>query len=100
VILAGAGVGLAIWLDWWPAIMRAASGSTTVPNWLLAVLVLCAICVAGVVGTLVRVRFFEPPFPAGSAYHAYREDLVLGPRWRWQYVDDGRKGTVNRELSA
>ena len=101
MILAALGVGVATWLDWWPAILRggldgwqaivrAATGSVSIPNWLFVVLVLCAICVVGVIGLLLRVRFFEPPLPAGSDYRPYREDLVFGILWRWQYAEDGR----------
>src|SRR5690606_21766528 len=54
-ILAVLGAALTYFAGWWPAISGffaglapLAAGSTTVPNWLLALLVLCAFVVGGV----------------------------------------------------
>jgi hypothetical protein len=84
-ILAALGLFLSIWLDWWPAIIRFARGSTTLPNWLLTVLVLAAFGMLGVAGLILWVSRVAP---AGPRWRGFTEDVVMGLRWRWRYSAD------------
>jgi hypothetical protein len=86
-IIAGAGVGISIWLDWWPAIIRFAGSSTSVPNSLLALLVLCGVAVLGLVAIAARAFLVNGDDPSDPSN--YTEDLAMGLRWRWRNADSG-----------
>jgi len=93
-IVAGLASVITYFGGWWPDIAsffsRAGSlaiSSTFVPNWLLAVLILCAIAVLLIVTIGLWALFFS--HDAGLAYLSYTEDLILGVRWRWRYGSDG-----------
>jgi hypothetical protein len=93
-MLAGAGtlVAAAYFLDWWwPAMSRSAPGAydllaerTSVPNWLLGLLVgMALLFTGGVINGLLSRR---------PRWSAYTEDTFFGLVWRWRYsivVGDG-----------
>jgi hypothetical protein len=76
---------------WWPAVAmfarRVASlavATTTVPNWLLILLIPCAVavlCGLGIIRLLFIVRGSRKP----SFRDSYREDTFFDIRWRWHY---------------
>jgi uncharacterized membrane protein YhaH (DUF805 family) len=63
------------------------SSTTAVTNWLLAVIVIFALCTLfNVIGLAVnRVRSAEKP---EITWQSYREDLFYNIRWRWGYVNN------------
>ena len=93
-IVAGLASVITYFGGWWPNIGlflssagSLAVSSTSVPNWLLAVLVLCAIVVLVVVAIGLCATFFSQN--VRPSYLTYAEDVVLGIRWRWRYGSDG-----------
>lgn len=80
---------------WWPTFAAFAkkvasfgAATTTVPNWLLILLSLCAVALLFFLGialwTIIAPGSSEP-LPRAS----YREDDFFGIRWRWSYNTDG-----------
>lgn len=79
---------------WWPNIAGSvlrlgdlALAVTPVPNWLLALLVLCALLVMALL--LIAGWAIVVPSTSRSSFHRYNEDEVFGIRWRWRYGSDG-----------
>ena len=79
---------------WWPKVGRAVSrlgdlavAVTPVPNWLLALFILCAIVVLAIL--LITGWAIAVPSKEGSSFRAYVEDEFFGIRWRWRYGNDG-----------
>jgi hypothetical protein len=82
---------LTYFLEWWTTILGSLTGAsqllgqhTTVPNWLLGLLVVIAVVfTVRVVGAVVRRR---------PRWRSYTEDTFFGLVWRWRYssaIGDG-----------
>lgn len=89
VALAALAVIGAYFLDWWPAMtqwlgagVRLLGRSSSVPNWLLGLLVLLALPAVVVGATLLAAR-------RGDDWRSYTTDNFYGLRWRWHYIGDG-----------
>lgn len=84
---AGAGI---YFFDWWPAIVKGSKATfdfvfsnTTVPNWLLGILLVPLLLVLIVVGVVIRnKRHTTHHFPA---WISYTTDIFFNIRWTWRY---------------
>lgn len=92
-ILACAGILITYFAGWWPAIVSRCSGFVSllqgkmeIPNWLFALLLLCALVVLA--GTLVVVWAVAFPSKSTASFVNYTEDTLFGVRWRWSYDRD------------
>lgn len=93
IVAAGAGL-ISYIAGWWPSIVElfVAIGaftvaSTPIPNWLLAVLILCAVAL---VALFLVVAFVNTrPSNVARSFRDYTEDVIRGVRWRWGYTKGG-----------
>ncbi|MFZ5784163.1 MAG: hypothetical protein ACOY4R_28545 [Pseudomonadota bacterium] len=70
--------------DWLANLWHFLAASTSVPNWLLGLLAICAIIVAGWLGTALRpTREARPRSPIST------QDDFFNIRWRWSYDSSG-----------
>ena len=78
---------LGVWSSvgrWLGGLGRFLVDETLVPNWLLGLFALCALVVAGWLGTLLR------PQRAGRRHRPISsQETFFNIRWRWSYDDSG-----------
>ncbi len=96
IIIGIAGVLVTYFAGWWPIIAQMGSGlvaytaaSTQIPNWLLGLLILCAVLVIGAIG--IAGYFLLAAGKPQVLWATYTTDEILGIKWRWHY---GSKGLI------
>lgn len=89
-ILAAIGVVVTYFLDWWSAIghfLKATIdfflASSSIPNWILSILILVFLAVVAVVATSIWERF--NPKAKAATWDNYTCDTFFGIVWRWRY---------------
>ena len=90
-IIGVSGAVLSYRLDWWPPITRGfrwfvtfVCSATSVPNWLLAILLVCAVP-SLVVAALIIWGVTVSPRSSASGWQNYKHDEFFKLRWRWSY---------------
>jgi hypothetical protein len=87
IVVLAVGYFLGWWsqlVAWLESLWSLLADSTLVPNWLLGLFAICAIIVAGMLGTSLRpVREHRRPSPI----RAY--DTFFNMQWRWSYDASG-----------
>lgn len=91
--IAGAiGWALLYFAGWWPSVLGAGDaalafmiGSSSVSNWLLALLWLCALAVGVVVALILWNVVFRREAQQVLDFKNYAQDDFFGLRWRWRY---------------
>jgi hypothetical protein len=100
-IVAIAGWAVVYFAGWWPALLGAGGtalafmgGATSVANWLLTLLALCAISVVVVIVAIAWSAIFQSQTRLLS-FKSYTEDDFFGIHWRWRYDGNAPYGIVS-----
>lgn len=94
IILGLGAVGLADFLNWWPALARQItlahellSSSNQVQNWIVIILTLLSLPTILFACYIVFEKFF-PSSATETNWQDYKKDNFYGLRWRWKFEDE------------